>query len=82
MSSSTGLALALLVIYITLSLPAIYVAVKHGLKHGAIVGWFFLFTFCTHRIIASALECLRGSARIMEIGTYIPRQYLLETASL
>ncbi|KAI1207619.1 uncharacterized protein F4807DRAFT_433960 [Annulohypoxylon truncatum] len=56
MASSTGLPVALLVIYLTLSLPTIYITFKHGLKHGAIVGWFFLFTFCTLRIIASILE--------------------------
>ncbi|KAI1371264.1 hypothetical protein F4677DRAFT_435974 [Hypoxylon crocopeplum] len=54
--ASSALPLALLIIYITLSLPTIYVAIKHGLKHAAIVGWFFLFTFCTLRIVSSAIE--------------------------
>ncbi|KAI0836943.1 hypothetical protein F5Y06DRAFT_272667 [Hypoxylon sp. FL0890] len=52
----SGLAVALLIIYLTLSPPTIYVASKHGLKHGAIIGWFFLFTFCTLRIVSSAIE--------------------------
>ncbi|KAL7619937.1 hypothetical protein AAE478_010484 [Parahypoxylon ruwenzoriense] len=56
MTAPTGLPVALLVIYITLSFPTLYIAVKHGLKHGAIIGWLFLFAFCTLRIIASALE--------------------------
>ncbi|KAI1103044.1 hypothetical protein F4804DRAFT_247265 [Jackrogersella minutella] len=56
MASSAGLALALLIIYITISLPNIYIAIKHGFKHGAVVGWFFLFSFCTLRIISSAIE--------------------------
>ncbi|KAI0380483.1 hypothetical protein F5Y04DRAFT_99237 [Hypomontagnella monticulosa] len=56
MASSTALPLALLIIYITFSLPVIYVAIKHGFKHGAIVGWFFLFAFCTLKIVSSAIE--------------------------
>lgn len=56
MASSTALPLALLIIYITLSLPAIYVTIKHGVRHGVIVGWFFLFAFCTLRIVATAIE--------------------------
>ncbi|KAI1453929.1 hypothetical protein F4805DRAFT_354465 [Annulohypoxylon moriforme] len=72
MTSSTGLPVALLIIYLTLSLPTIYVAVKHGLKHGAIIGWFFLFTFCTLRIVASAIELKdatsSGAALVASIG--------------
>lgn len=56
MASSTALPLALLIIYITLSLPTIYIAIKHGVRHGVIVGWFFLFIFCTLRVVASAIE--------------------------
>ncbi|KAI1409209.1 hypothetical protein F5Y13DRAFT_182113 [Hypoxylon sp. FL1857] len=54
--ASSGLPVALLIIYLTLSIPTIYVAYKHGLKHGAIIGWFFLFIFCTLRIVSSAME--------------------------
>ncbi|KAI2779906.1 hypothetical protein F4815DRAFT_471562 [Daldinia loculata] len=56
MASSTALPVALLVIYLTISPSLIYIAIKHGLKHGAIVGWSFLFIFCTLRIVASAIE--------------------------
>ncbi|KAI2616840.1 hypothetical protein GGR54DRAFT_609036 [Hypoxylon sp. NC1633] len=56
MASSTALPLALLVIYITLSLPTIYITVKHGIKHAAIIGWLFLFAFFSLRIVASAIE--------------------------
>ncbi|KAI1136463.1 hypothetical protein F5Y05DRAFT_391364 [Hypoxylon sp. FL0543] len=54
--AASGLAVALLIIYLTLSPPTIYVASKHGLKHGALIGWFFLFAFCTLRIVSSAIE--------------------------
>ncbi|KAI0114639.1 hypothetical protein F4776DRAFT_638276 [Hypoxylon sp. NC0597] len=54
--ASSGLPVALLIIYLTLSLPIIYIAIKHGLRHGAIISWFFLFAFCTLRIVSSAIE--------------------------
>ncbi|KAI0179863.1 hypothetical protein GGR52DRAFT_215953 [Hypoxylon sp. FL1284] len=54
--ASSSLALALLIIYATLSLPVIYLAVKHGVRHGAIIGWFFLFAFCTLKIVANAIQ--------------------------
>ncbi|KAI1441333.1 hypothetical protein F5Y02DRAFT_399866 [Annulohypoxylon stygium] len=70
--ASSGLPVALLIIYLTLSLPAIFVAFKHGFKHGAIVGWFFLFTFCTLRIVASAIELhdatSSGASLVASIG--------------
>ncbi|KAI1798689.1 hypothetical protein F4811DRAFT_167501 [Daldinia bambusicola] len=56
MASSTALPVALLIIYLTISPSLIYIIKKHGLKHGAFIGWFFLFLFCTLRIVASAIE--------------------------
>ncbi|KAI1075963.1 hypothetical protein F5B20DRAFT_343677 [Whalleya microplaca] len=56
MTTSPALPAALLAIYSTLSLPTIYVAVQHGIKHGAILGWAFLLAFCLIRITSSALE--------------------------
>jgi hypothetical protein len=56
MTSSSGLPIALLAIYGLLSLPTIFILFKHGIRHGAIVGWFYLFSFCTLRIISSALQ--------------------------
>ncbi|KAI0005730.1 hypothetical protein F4779DRAFT_620875 [Xylariaceae sp. FL0662B] len=56
MATSAALPTAVLAIYATLSLPAIYVAIKHGFKHGAILGWGFLLAFCVIRITSSALE--------------------------
>ncbi|OTB02052.1 hypothetical protein M426DRAFT_265148 [Hypoxylon sp. CI-4A] len=54
MTSSSSLATALLAIYVTASLPIIYIAFKHGWKH--LIGWIFLFIFCTLKIVASAIE--------------------------
>ncbi|KAI0122401.1 hypothetical protein F4814DRAFT_408600 [Daldinia grandis] len=56
MASSMALPVALLVTYLTISPSLIYIAIKHGLKHGAAIGWSFLFIFCTLRIVASAIE--------------------------
>ncbi|KAI3325439.1 hypothetical protein HD806DRAFT_447913 [Xylariaceae sp. AK1471] len=54
--SSNNLPIALLAIYSLLSLPTIFIIFKHGIRHGAILGWFYLFAFCTLRIISSALQ--------------------------
>ncbi|KAI1326855.1 hypothetical protein F5Y16DRAFT_399975 [Xylariaceae sp. FL0255] len=56
MSSSKGLSAALLVLYILFSLPGIFVIFKHGVRHGAILGWFFLNGFFLLKIIASGLQ--------------------------
>ncbi|KAI8626241.1 hypothetical protein F5Y19DRAFT_230362 [Xylariaceae sp. FL1651] len=56
MATSNGLPIALLAIYVILSLPVLFVLFKHGIRHGAILGWFYLFAFCTLRIISSALQ--------------------------
>ncbi|KAI1478664.1 hypothetical protein F4774DRAFT_384676 [Daldinia eschscholtzii] len=72
MASSTALPVALLVIYLTISPSLIYIAKKHGWKHGAFIGWFFLFIFCTLRIVASAIEIhdahSTGAALVASIG--------------
>ncbi|KAI1385437.1 uncharacterized protein F4822DRAFT_413027 [Hypoxylon trugodes] len=69
---ASGLPIALLIIYITVSLPTIYIAFKHGVRHAAIIGWGFLFIFCTLRIISSAIESKdstsTGAALIASIG--------------
>ncbi|KAI8963492.1 hypothetical protein F5Y11DRAFT_319405 [Daldinia sp. FL1419] len=54
--ATSALPIALLAIYLTLSPSLVYIAIKHGLKHGAIIGWAFLFIFCTLRIISSAIQ--------------------------
>jgi hypothetical protein len=54
--SSKSLATATLAIDIALAIPGIYVVFKHGLRHGAILGWMYLFIFFTLRIISSAMQ--------------------------
>ncbi|KAI0849440.1 hypothetical protein F5Y00DRAFT_269414 [Daldinia vernicosa] len=72
MASPAALPVALLVIYLTISPSLIYIAIKHGLKHGAVIGWSFLFIFCTLRIVASAIEIhdphSSGAALVASIG--------------
>ncbi|ETS76270.1 hypothetical protein PFICI_11657 [Pestalotiopsis fici W106-1] len=56
MSTDHSLPAAILAIDILLSFPAIYNIFKHGLRHGAILGWAYFFIFLTLRIVSSALQ--------------------------
>lgn len=49
-----ALSTASLAIYVILSLPVIYLIIKHG-RHG-LLGWLFLFIFCSLRLIGGALS--------------------------
>jgi hypothetical protein len=51
-----SLAIAALLIFITLSIPTAFAAHRHGLRTVAIVGWGYLFLFCSFKIIASGME--------------------------
>ena len=53
MSSNTALATAQLAIYAVLTLPTAYTLLLHG-KRG-FLGWFYLFVFCTLRIVGGAM---------------------------
>ncbi len=56
MTAQTSLADALLAIYTILSFPVLYVIARHGFKGGAILGWGYLFVFCTLKIVGSAMQ--------------------------
>jgi hypothetical protein len=56
MSSENSLPAAILAIDVILVLPAIYIIFKHGLRHGAILGWAYLLIFLTLRIVSSAMQ--------------------------
>jgi len=52
-SSDNSLAKATIAIYVILTIPTLFVAVKHGLRH--LLGWAFLFVFLTLKMIGSGL---------------------------
>ncbi|KAH8651179.1 hypothetical protein BX600DRAFT_441620 [Xylariales sp. PMI_506] len=56
MTTNNGLPAATLAIDATLALPAIYLLFKHGLRHGAVIGWAYLFIFFSLKIVASAMQ--------------------------
>lgn len=72
MTADSTLSTALVVIYATLSLPTIYVAVKHGFKTIAVLGWAYVFIFCTLRVIGAAMTLSNpkstGAAIVGNIG--------------
>ena len=53
---SENLALAVLIIFATLAIPTIFVAWRHGFRGLAILGWGYLFVFCSLKIIGSAMQ--------------------------
>ncbi|KAI1340718.1 hypothetical protein F5Y15DRAFT_49502 [Xylariaceae sp. FL0016] len=53
---STALPSVLLAVYAILTLPVIFVMFRHGIRHGAILGWLYLFAFCSLRLVSSSLE--------------------------
>lgn len=56
MSSDHSLPAAILAIDVVLALPTIYVIFRHGFRHGAVLGWAYLFIFFTLRIISSVMQ--------------------------
>ncbi|KAH6658430.1 hypothetical protein BKA67DRAFT_533583 [Truncatella angustata] len=56
MSSDHSFPAAVLAIDIVLALPVVYITLKHGIRHAAIIGWAYLFVFLTLRIVSSAMQ--------------------------
>jgi len=54
LSQASQLAAAQLALYLLLIIPSIYILYKHGWRGS--LGWFFLFAFCSLRIIGSGLQ--------------------------
>lgn len=55
MAVSDKYSLAVLIIFITLSVPTLFVTFKHGVRGWAILGWGYLFIFCSLKIIGSGM---------------------------
>ncbi|MCJ1352568.1 MAG: hypothetical protein MMC33_002552 [Icmadophila ericetorum] len=68
--TNQSLPTAQLAIYGFLSIPALYVLIVHGRR--GLLGWIFLFAFCTLRVVGPALEITNptssGAAIISSIG--------------
>lgn len=54
------IATAQVVLYALLGPPALYVLVKHG--RPGILGWLYLFVFCTLRVIGGAMSIAGSEA--------------------
>lgn len=54
--SSHTFAIAILAIYVVLSPVALFVAYRHGFKGWAILGWGYLFVFCSLKVIGSGIQ--------------------------
>ncbi|KAK1244033.1 hypothetical protein MKX08_002171 [Trichoderma sp. CBMAI-0020] len=50
----TAISTAELIIYATLSIPTLYILFKHG--RDGLLGWIYLFAFCSLRVIGSAMD--------------------------
>lgn len=50
----SGLNTAQLAIYAALSLPVIYILIRHG--RPGLMGWFYLLAFCSLRVVGGAMS--------------------------
>ncbi|KAF9878127.1 integral membrane protein [Colletotrichum karsti] len=55
MTVSDKYSLAVLIIFITISIPTAFVTYKHGTRGWALLGWGYLLVFCSLKIIGSGL---------------------------
>jgi len=69
MSPDQALAAAQVAIYSVLALPTIYIAIRHGVKGYAVVGWVELFLFFSLKLVGSGL--LLGSSTTNTSATII-----------
>jgi len=72
--------LAQLAIYAALSLPVLYVLWRH--RPAGLLGWFFLFAFCTIRIVGGALSTGNDQATGGIIASVGLSPLLLATAGI
>lgn len=56
----TATSTAELAIYAVLSIPTIYILIKHG--RTGLLGWLYLFAFCTLRIVGGAMDLSGNTA--------------------
>ena len=55
-TKSDNLALAVVIIFATLALPTLLVTYRHGVRGLAILGWAYVFIFCSLKIIGSGMQ--------------------------
>ncbi|CAI7587268.1 unnamed protein product [Penicillium bialowiezense] len=77
---TNNLSAAELAIYIILAIPTLYLLVKHGRQ--GILGWLFLFIFCSLRIIGSALGLKDSSPTASLISSVGLSPLLLATSGI
>jgi hypothetical protein len=75
---ANALSVAELAIYISLAFPTVYLIIKHGRQR--LLGWLFLFIFCTLRIIGGALA-INSSSPTANIISSVGLSPLLLAAS-
>ncbi len=56
MTSSQSFAAAVIAIYAVVTIPTLFVTFKHGTRGLALVGWVYLFLFCTLKMVGSGLQ--------------------------
>lgn len=55
-TSSRPLNIATLLIFVTLSVPTVYIAFRHGFRGLAILGWGYLLVFCSLKMVGSGMQ--------------------------
>ncbi|KAH8879160.1 hypothetical protein GQ53DRAFT_855258 [Thozetella sp. PMI_491] len=72
MTPDQSLAAAVVAIYVLLTPPVLYIAFRHGVKGGALLGWGYLFLFCTIKMVGAGLQLpdkpTTGASIVASIG--------------
>jgi hypothetical protein len=77
---TNALSVTELAIYIALAFPTVYLIIKHGRQ--GLLGWLFLFIFCTLRIIGGALAINSSSPTANIISSVGLSPLLLATSGI
>ncbi len=60
MTPDQSFAAAVVAIYAVVTLPTLFVTFKHGVRGLAVIGWVYLFLFCTLKMVGSGLQLGSG----------------------
>lgn len=61
--------LAVLIVYISFSIPVLYILFRHGIRYS--LGWFYLLSFCMLKVVGSALAYHASNSGTSSSGSTI-----------
>ena len=55
-NADAALAYVGVIFYSILVPPTVFITIRHGIRGGALIGWGYLFAFCSLRVVGSAVQ--------------------------